>query len=66
MGLDVDVAMLFNFDVLPADLAGDVLGVMSDALADLPLLGDVAPVDHFDVMLIDGDANFLTLTFRIR
>ena len=60
-GFDIDIALLLDLDLLLADVAGDALGVLDDALADLDLLGHDRTLGDVDPLLADRDADLLAL-----
>src|SRR4051812_27916883 len=60
-GADLHVPGLLDLDLLLADLARDLLGVLDDPLADLDLLGHHGVLADSDLLLADGDADLLAL-----
>jgi len=58
--VDVNIPLALHADVLLADVASDLLGVLHGALADFDLLGDDGILGDVDLLLTNGDADFLT------
>ena len=59
--VDVYVTRPLDLDFFLADVAGDVLRVLDDALAYLDLLGDDRVLADVNLLLADRDADLLAL-----